>query len=540
MNTLYYGDNLDIIREYIPDESVDLIYLDPPFNSKRAYNQIFRDKNGKYPPSQIKAFDDTWSWSEETELILDELKKPEYPSQLYRTLKAFEIAMGTTDMMAYLVMMGIRLCELRRVLKNTGSIYLHCDSTASHYLKIVLDQIFGIYGYRNEIIWKRTNNPKGSQFKDRKYGVYTDTILFYSKTNDYLFELDRIRRPSTKEEIDEKYPKQDERGQYLEYPILRSASKGERPNLVYEYNGYTPPIWGWVVNRKKLEEIDKRGDLGWRENGTPFRKYRCVEDRGVPIGNLWDDIQRIQSNSKESLGYPTQKPVALLERILQTSSNVGDIVLDPFCGCGTTIAAAEKLGRKWIGIDITILAINLIEKRLRDHFPDVEYRLKGKPTDVDSAKQLAEQSKFMFESWFVTILGGQPYKSSGGGDSGIDGFMYFKDNEGKDHTIIISVKGGNYTPGMVRDLKGVVERENASMGLLLALKEPTDGMKKEAISSGLFQMPDSQKKYPKIQIFTVREFFEGIRPDIPDIGGTLKKAKRELRDSEKDQKLDLK
>jgi len=537
MNTLYYGDNLDILRDrdWFPNESVDLIYLDPPFNSKRAYNIIFKDEEGKYPPSQIEAFDDTWQWSDETEEAMWELSKPPYPAELYRTLEAFRVALGNNDMMAYLVMMAIRLWELKRVLKDTGSIYLHCDATASHYLKIVMDQIFGVKNYRNEIIWKRTNNPKGSQFKDRKYGVYTDTIFFYSKTNDFIFELERLRRPLTEDEIEKKYPKKDEKGRYLEYPILRSASKGERPNLVYEYNGFIPPKWGWVVNIKKLEEIDERGDLGWRSNGNPYRKYRPNEDRGIPIGNLWDDILRIQSNSKESLGYPTQKPIALLQRIIQASSNEGDIVLDPFCGCGTTVAAAEKLGRKWLGIDITILAVNLIEKRLNEHFPDVKFEIEGIPNSVASAKKMCESrpGKFLFEQWFVTTLGGQPFKSSGGGDSGIDGFMHFRDINNKSHRIIVSVKGGGYGPGAVRDLKGVIERENAEMGILLALEEPSKQAITEAASAGRYQMPEVSRTYPKIQIFTVEDYFKGIRPDLPDTSETLKKAERIKKESEK-------
>jgi site-specific DNA-methyltransferase (adenine-specific) len=533
MNTLFYGDNLEILREYIPDESVDLVYLDPPFNSNRAYNQIFKDKNGKYPPSQIKAFDDTWSWSDETERILDELKKPEYPAQLYRTLKAFETAMGTTDMMAYLVMMGIRLCELHRALKKTGSIYLHCDPSASHYLKIVMDRIFGEKNFINEVIWKRTDAKGNVQ---RKYGWIHDRLLFYSKSQDWVWNQQYIEYD--KDYIDAFYNKVDEKGRRYQLTDLTAPMSRASKGQIYTWKGYTPPSTRcFVYNKEKMEELDKAGKLFYTNSGCP-RLIRYLDSMiGNKCPDIWTDIKIAQKD--ERLFYPTQKPVALLERIIQASSNDGDIVLDPFCGCGTTIAAAEKLGRKWIGIDVTILAINLIEKRLRENFPDIVYRLKGIPTDFESARKLAEQSKFLFEQWFVTILGGQPYKSIGGGDTGIDGFMYFKDNEGKDHTIIISVKGGSYNPSMVRDLKAVVDRENASIGLLLALREPTDGMRKEAASAGLFQKPDSQMKYPKIQIFTVQDFFDGKRPQIPDITGTLKKAKLKVRDRDKDQKLDL-
>lgn len=505
MNALYYGDNLEILRKYIPDESVDLIYLDPPFNSKRAYNVIFKDKEGKYPPSQIRAFDDTWHWSEETEIALDELKKPEYPAQLYRTLEAFKTALGTTDMMAYLVMMGIRLCELHRVLKTTGSIYLHCDPTASHYLKIIMDQIFGVKNYLAEITWISTTDTGSSKARAKTFPRMYDIILFYSKTEKYFF-----------------------RQQLKEYSDDYVSSK-------FKYND-NRGRFRWQVLKTYSEETFKKLKEEGRLKKTPESKYwyykqYLYESKGIVIGNLWNDIMPLGPGSDESLGYPTQKPVALLERIIKTSSNEGDIVLDPFCGCGTTIAAAEKLNRKWIGIDITILAINIIEKRIKEHFSDAKFEVIGIPKDVDSARKLAQQSKFMFEQWFVTRLGGQPYKSTGGGDRGIDGFMYFKDNNGKDHTIILSVKGGNYTTSMVRDLKAVAERENASMGLLLALEEPTKGMRSEAASAGFFNMPGSQKKYPKIQIYTVAEYFEGKRPNIPNISGTLKNAKKMGRES---------
>lgn len=471
-NLLFYGDNLEILRKYIPDETIDLIYLDPPFNSKRAYNIIFKDQDGKYPPSQIRAFDDTWHWSEETENAMDELSKPDYPAQLYRTLLAFRQALGTSDLMAYLVMMAIRLAEMYRVLKPTGSIYLHCDPTASHYLKIVMDQIFGIRNFRNEIVWcySRPSAPR-----QRQLSRVHETIFWYSKGENWIFNPDEIRQP------------------YSQSSLKRAG-----------YSGYASKLTkGKPV---ELKEIGK-----------------------FPEDSIYIPI--VKGNSKEYIGYPTQKPVALLERIIKASSNEGDWVLDPFCGCGTTVAAAEKLNRRWIGIDITILAINLIEKRINDHFPDAKYIVKGIPTDLEAAKVLARQSKYLFEQWFIMALGGQPYKSTGGADRGIDGFMYFKDLNGKTHTIIVSVKGGSFTVDMVRSLKGVVERENAAMGLLLSLQEPTPAMKSEAASAGFFQMPEVQKKYPKLQIFTVKEFFEGKRPDLPDISMTLKTAPKLIREN---------
>jgi len=478
MNTLYYGDNLDILREYIPDESVDLIYLDPPFNSKQAYNIIFNDKNGKYPPSQIEAFDDTWRWGDENEEILSELTKPQYPPELVQMLHAFRSFLGNSDMMSYLVMMAIRLWEMRRVLKPTGSIYLHCDPTASHYLKIVMDRTFGINNFRNEIVWHYRRWTGGA----KRFQSMHDVILLYAKdSNAVLFNA-------------------------LYVPYTEKSAK-----------------------RKKHYHTRIKGNDVY---------VTSVDPRGVRANDVWN-ISVINPAAKERQGYPTQKPEILLDRIIKASSNEGDLVLDPFCGCGTAVVVAEKLGRRWIGIDITVLAVNLIEIRIRKNFPDVEYKVVGVPTDVPSAERLAADDKFDFEKWFVTALEGQPYKSSGGGDTGIDGFLYARDVKGSLHNVIISVKGGSYGPGAVRDLKGVVGREGAIAGLLLALKKPSKQAEAEAAGAGRFQMPEVERSYPKVQIFTVEDYFAGKRPDLPDTSETLKKAARVKREREKDQQLPL-
>ncbi|MDR3187981.1 MAG: site-specific DNA-methyltransferase, partial [Prevotellaceae bacterium] len=299
-------------------ETVDLIYLDPPFFSNRSYEVIWGDEG------EVRSFQDRWA--------------------------------GGID--HYIAWLKERVVEMYRVLKPTGNIFLHCDWHADAYIRVeILDKIFGKNNFRNHIIWKRTNTPKGSQFESKQFGVATDSIFFYSKTNRYFFDDKVVRIKISEELVAEKYPKKDEKGRYYEYPILRSVSKGSRPNLVYEYGGYTPPAYGWVVNKEKLKEIDSRGDLGWRANGQPFRKFRPCEDPGLIINNCWDDILRIQSNSKESIGYPTQKPIALLERIIKCASNEGDLVLDPFMGGGTTIAVADRLNRKWIGIDQSVQAV---------------------------------------------------------------------------------------------------------------------------------------------------------------------------------------
>lgn len=541
--TLYFGDNLEILRKRIPDESFDLIYLDPPFNSNRSYNVLFKE-GLQDSPAQVRAFEDSWHWTQESKNTFDYLvtKTNENISNL---MLALEKIIGHNDVLAYLTMMTVRLIELRRVLKKTGSIYLHCDPTASHCLKIVLDVIFGKKNFINEIVWKRTNNPKGSQFEAKKFGQATDAILFYVKTDKYFLDVESTRRKLTEEEIKEKYPKQDTRGKYLEYPILRSASKGERPNLVYEYKGFTPPKWGWVVKKEKLVEIDKRGDLGWRKNGMPYRKYRPHEDRGAPIYNLWDDILRIQSQSDESLGYPTQKPQALLERIISASSKEKDWVLDPFCGCGTTVAAAEKLKRNWVGIDITALAINLIRHRLKNQFGlgRKQINIEGLPTDLTGAKELFKKDPFEFEYWALDLVNAMPAQSKTkekmrGADKGIDGVITFhKDKiseEWKYGKALVQVKGGGVQRSQIATLKGDVDREKAEAGVFIALEKPTKPMIQEAIDSGSFTTSlTGDIEFPKIQILTIEEILKGKRPNLP--AGLVKNYYKEAKAVEIDE-----
>jgi DNA modification methylase len=381
-NRLILGDNLEVLKT-LASESVDLIYLDPPFFSNRTYEVIWGDDGEK------RSFEDRFA--------------------------------GGID--HYIYWLKLRVRQMYRILKPTGSIFLHCDWHASHYIKCqILDDplLFGRNNFINEIIWKRTNTPKGSQFENRQFGIATDSIFFYSKNRDYHFDDKIIRLQLDNADIDTKYPKTDEHGQYYEYPILRSKSKGKRPNLVYEYKGFTPNDYGWVVNKNKLQEIDARGDLGWRQNGRPFRKFRLSEDPGIIVNNLWDDILRIQSNSKERIGYPTQKPEALLERIIKCTTNEGDVVLDPFVGGGTTIDVANRLNRKWIGIDQSVMAIKVTDLRLKKR----QNELFAQPYDViiptyDLSKIESEDGK-QFEIFIVEQFGAIP-NLKGGKDYGIDG-----------------------------------------------------------------------------------------------------------------------
>ncbi len=516
MNTFYYGDNLKILRKYIPDESVDLIYLDPPFNSKRAYNVIFKNKTGEDASAQIQAFEDTWSWTYDVGEEFRAIRlHHDYPKELKDMMKAFKDFMDENNLMAYLTMMAVRLVEMYRVLKNTGSIYLHCDPTASHYLKILMDQIFGVENFRNEITWKRAT-MSGGKAHAYQYGRNHDVILLYTKYKKNIFNT--IYLPYSEDYIQKKFIYEETDGR-----IYRLQPRGTRTD-------------------EAIKEFRKQGRIVESKTGYIQIKFYLDDMPGVAADDVWIDIKDVRTLQKEKLGYPTQKPLALLERIIQASSNEDDIVLDPFCGCGTAVVAAEKLGRKWIGIDITHLAVSLMKKRLRDNFhliPYEDYNVIGEPKSVAAACELAEHSKSQFEFWAVSLVGGQPFKSKGGGDSGIDGFLDFMDYEGDYHRIIIEVKGGGYQPKDVRSLHDVMQRENAPMGILIALKTPTKGMLSYAASLGTWQMPGSERKYPVLQIFTIAEHFDKRKPDLPDTSMTLNKAKREIRESEKPPKLDL-
>ncbi|MGQ0567746.1 MAG: site-specific DNA-methyltransferase [Gemmobacter sp.] len=502
-NHLYYGDNLTVLRDSIADASVDLIYLDPPFNSNASYNVLFKDKSGSRSAAQIEAFDDTWEWNDTAEAAYGDVMRGgnAAASTMLRAMRSF---LGDNDMMAYLAMMAVRLIELHRVLKPTGSLYLHCDPTASHYLKILMDAVFGARNYRNEIVWLRSRNPKGSQHGVKQLGRSTDSIFYFVKSASAPLYRDRIMRPLTKLELDEKYAFMDENGKWDDGPVMRAGSMGDRENLVYEYKGFTPGPAGWRMEIDKLKELDRKGNLYWTSTGRPRRKLRPEDDKGTTISNYWDDIPPLNSQAKERLGYPTQKPVALLERILNASSNPGDVVLDPFCGCGTTIEAADILERQWIGIDVTHLAIGLIEKRLRGLTNRAPvWTTHGVPQDIEGARDLARRGQYHeFEKWALSLIAAQPGNlSKKGADKGIDGNLWFgAKHEGR---AIVSVKAGdNVGVGMIRDLRGTIEREGAGIGVFLTLAEPTKPMLAEAAGAGQFELPGFAP-VPRLQIVTV-------------------------------------
>lgn len=521
-NALYYGDNLSVLRDNIPGESVDLIYLDPPFNSQANYNVLFKGASGKSADAQIEAFKDTWHWGEEAERAFSEvLESPN--TQAAEMLRAMRLFLGENDMMAYLAMMAVRLLELHRVLKPTGSLYLHCDPTASHYLKILLDAVFGPLNFRNEIIWKRSN-PKS--LGSINFPTCTDTLLRFSKSAKATFY-----QPYEEHDpgyVESAYKYSDEGGVYRLLPLLNPNDN--RPNLTYEFLGITR-VWRWTKERMQKGYEDGLV-VQLKPGAVPQYKKYLRDSKGRTVTNCWTDIPQAAGN--EALGYPTQKPLALLERVIAASSNEGDIVLDPFCGCGTTVHAAEKLGRQWIGIDITHLAVSLIERRLKDAFPGIAFDVHGTPQDLASALDLARRDKYQFQWWAVSLVEARPYGGKKkGADGGVDGILFFRSGKDKTEKALISVKGGeNVGVGMVRDLIAVVEREKAAVGVLISLALPTKPMEKEAAAAGFFETPF--EKVPRIQIITLAELFQGKRPRIPriDSAATFNAAAREKTDKQ--------
>ncbi len=535
-NALYYGDNLDVLRNSVPSKSVDLIYLDPPFNSRASYNVLFRSPTGEGSSAQIEAFEDSWHWNESAERAFDDVMAGPN-SDAAVMLRAMRAGLGENDMMAYLTMMAVRLAELHRVLKPSGSIYLHCDPVASHYLKIIMDSLFGAEGFRTEVIWKRTHAHGNVT---RAYGDVTDTILYYTKGP--AFTWNQQFKALTPEQMEAKYRNSDADGRRWQSVTLRNP--GVRPNLHYPYtasNGvtYQPHPNGWSCNQDRLERYDREGRLHYPSTPTGALRLKMYADEsgGERLQSLWEDIPPIGAQAAERLGYPTQKPLLLLERIVATSSSEGDVVLDPFCGCGTAVVAAQKLRRQWIGIDITHLAVNLIESRLKAAFPGIAFNVIGVPMDEAGARDLASRDKHEFQKWITGRIGAQPYKGGKKGmDRGVDGYLHFRDADQKPQFAIVSVKGGGTKSGDVRDLKGTVDREEAAMGLFLTLHEPTREMVREAAAANFYET--GGMRFPKVQILTAAEVIAGKRPQVP-FGFTegFKKAVREASTAQSKMKL---
>ena len=518
-NTLYYGDNLQVMREHLPDATVDLVYLDPPFNSRAAYNILFRERSGEDSPAQIRAFNDTWHWTLEAERTFEQeiMLNPATPTAVKNMLAAFQQFLGRNDMMAYLVMMTPRLVELRRILKPTGSLYLHCDPTAGSYLRLLLDSVFGPRNFRSEIPWKRTSAHSDTKQGRRQHGRIHENILFYTKGSRWTWNP--LYTPYDQEYVDHFYRHvEEDTGRRYTLGDLTAPGGATKGNPYYEFMGITRY---WRYNEESMQELVDAGRIVQTSPGTVPRYKRYLDEMlGVPLQDFWDDIPPIGSRARERLNYPTQKPQALLERIIAISSNPGDVVLDPFCGCGTAVAAAENLGRQWLGIDITHLAVALMKSRLKSSFdldPVTHYAVLGEPRDVGSARALWEQDPYQFQYWAVSLLEAQPQgEQRRGADRGIDGIIYFIDGPRRTpQRMIVQVKGGRVSPAQIRDLAGVVERERAAMGLFIALEEPTREMLTEAAAGGFYHSDLWQRDFPKLQIRTIGELLAGNGFDLP-------------------------
>ncbi len=559
MNHLHYGDNLDVLREHIASESVDLIYLDPPFNSNRSYNVLFKESSGKAADAQITAFDDTWHWGPAAEETLRDIvgSAPRHVVEMMHALVGEPEAedrprrsgfLGRCDVTAYLVMMTVRLLELHRVLKPTGSLYLHCDPTASHYLKVVLDTIFGPERFVNEIIWQRLVGGKSDA---GQYGRNSDRILFYAKSDTFVFSPPRLGSHN-EDTVRDWYKKADSRGRYVSRPL--TAAGGTHGDSGQSWRGRAP-TGHWTVPhilqdryekesgkalmgtvRERLDVLANAGYIDFSPTGLPsWRRY--LDEAEFPrVHDIWadDEVRGLARTSAERMGYPTQKPLALLERIIQASSNPGDVVLDPFCGCGTTICAAQKLGRQWIGIDITHLSIALMRQRLDTMFGDAaQYEVHGQPKDLASAEALARADRYEFQKWALSLIKARPWQEKKGSDQGADGVLYFQDELRKrDKQAVVQVKSGGVSVRDIRDLGHVVSREGAALGLFITLEAPSRPMEIEALASGVYHSPGWNRDYPRLQIRTIAQLLAGEGFAHPPTNVTLPRAERDKGEGE--------
>lgn len=537
VSKLYFGDNLNVLQEHVEDGSVSLVYLDPPFNSKAQYNLLYETPDNQRETAQRMAFRDTWSWGEEAEFCFQAVLA--HGGQVASIINALTLALKRSDTMAYLVMMAARLIQVHRVLKPDGSLYLHCDPTASHYLKIVLDAIFGPDNYRNEINWRRTSAHNDAKQGRRQYGNVRDVIFFYTVNGDWCWKQQYT--PYDEDYVQSEYRHGTEGGGYKEtdataakpggdtsymWRVKRRDDRNERwqpdfdneylaPKRGWEYRG-VPPYQGrfWAYSQDNLRGFWEQGVLIHRETGMPRIMQFADDMPGVPLQNDWQDIK--PAPKSEALGYPTQKPLALLRRIIEVSSNEGDVVLDPFCGCGTTVHAAAELKREWIGIDVSYYAVRLIERRLKANFgAKFSVPIDGIPADLASAEALAERDPYGFQQWAVGELGCQLWNDGKkGADSGIDGEMWFLSGPSKPGRMLVQVKGGRHTGApKVREFCHVLEREKAEMGIYFCRSEPTADMRKEAASFGIHRIGSTS--FSRLQLVSLPSWFAGQRPHMP-------------------------
>lgn len=547
MNKLFYGDNLHIMQNQMGKHSVDLIYLDPPFKSQQNYNLLYKTLTGKPVPEQAEAFCDTWEMDAQKEelarkmpLLMREHGIEDYYVEFWR-LWIQALRHTQPHLLAYLIYMVQRLLQMKIILKPTGSIYLHCDPTASHYIKVMMDGIFGAKSFRSEIIWRRT----GAHNSSNRWGPIHDVILYYALSDKYVWN--NPKQPYMQGHVDEHFKKTKEGYKTAYYGNVLTGSGLRGGESGQPWKGFDPSAKNrhWAIPGKlwedsgldgtdlsqhqKLDLLYKHGFIQIIE-GQAWPVYERIvrEGEGPAIGDIWayqpytegtvfgtdkgidSDVSWMKPRSSDRLGYPTQKPVGLLKRIISASSNEGDIVFDPFCGCGTTIYAAHELNRQWIGCDIAILAVRLVEERLREQYnlaEDTHFEVNGIPNSEDSATALFKHDPFQFEHWAVELVGGFPTKKTG--DKGIDGRIYFETKKGLGQ-MILSVKGGKIRPTDIRDLRGVLSTQQGTvLGGFISLQNPTGPMKSAAAEAGTWTYEEHE--FPKVQILTIREIVEDKR-----------------------------
>ena len=571
MNKLYYGDNLPILREYIDDESVDLIYLDPPFNSNRSYNVLFRDESGLDSDAQILAFGDSWHWGPSAEATWHDLVSG--PDDVATLMNALRQLLGENQMMAYLVMMSARLVELRRVLKSTGSIYLHCDDSASHYLKVIMDTIFGPRNFQNHLTWRRSISHNDAN----RFGRIQDHILFYTSTDSFYWAGNEIAIPRTQEEIEKKYGEEDERGSYEKANLTGRLNnmKSGRPSTT-PWRNYDVYAMGrtWSVPKTsqyasfidrellpgylnikgihdRLEALDAAGLIEHpktkRGKWPSLKKYSDADTGKLPQDLILDPIGFTNYNkgySDEYMDFETQKPLGLVKKFIKASCPADGTVLDPFCGCGTAIVATELLNkqdnnsqRKWVGIDVTHLSITLLKSRLSNEcnlfHAGVDYEVIGEPTTLQDAHGLALDNRFQFQFWALSLVNARPLNKDRkkGADQGIDGVLGFIDGSGKRlrrRPVLIQVKSGKVGVRDIRDLRGTVEREDAAIGVFITLGSPTGPMEREAVSAGFFEPESWSGRHPRLQILTIEALLDGAQVNMPLMRNTPRIAEDEM------------
>lgn len=558
-NRLFYGDNLKVLKERIATDSVDLIYLDPPFNSEAVYNVTFAEAGDA--SAQIHAFDDTWKWSVETGQQYDHLVSSGLPEKPAEALRAIRALVRETPLTAYMTNMAPRMVELHRVLKSSGSLYLHCDPTASHYLKVMLDAIFGPKCFRSEIIWRRT----GAHGKARRFTPVHDVILFYTKSDGDNYTWNRPTLPYMKGHVEDYFVEDNGSWRTDYYGNVLTGSGTRNGESGMPWKGFNPTDKGrhWAIPGKLVEDcgedftgmtqhqkMDRLYELGYitivKGEAWPVYQHTIKPSDGVTAPDIWAyqpyttgtvfnleaenytsrngidaDVRWLSPKDRERLGYPTQKPVGLLERILRASSNEGDLVMDPFCGCGTTMDAAIRLKRRWIGVDITYIAVDLIRNRLRTtHSSSIDetYEVLGLPEDLAAAHDLFERDALEFERWAVSLVRGTP-NTKQVGDRGRDGIIrYYRGKKEKAGRLVVSVKGGKQlNPQMVRDLAGVIASDDTiDGGVLVTRYTPTRGMSQAAAEAGSYT-DIVGNAYPRVQILTVEQLLSGEKAKTPVI-----------------------